>query len=448
MGLMDSLRTGASGLGAASAAIDATAQNVSNVSTPGYTRRSVDQSVTDPIRRGLVQVGQGVTVSAITRDNDGLLGVQRIDAAGTASRSSSHHGALNRVELLFDETQSDGVRSHLDAFFDSLVAATADPADEGLRGAVLAEAEDLAAAVARTADDLAAAQTQFADEADAVIPTLNTLLSEVAALNDQLIAAGGASSAPDIADQIDRRLIDLGSEAGFTAHLEADGTATVLLGGHAVVTRGEARHIGGDIDGLTVQVDRGAVRVKPGGRLGGLADAKQAITDYEGQLDAFAVAFTDSVNATLSNGFTLRGFPGVPVFAFDAIDPAGSLTTDPSLQSADLAFAGALPAHAGDADNLAALLDLESQALVGDQTLGQALSTLTNAVATDVATIASVADRDAVIRNDLDALNQTLHGVDLDEEATNLITFQTAYQAAAKMIQVTDELLSTLMDIT
>ena len=65
----------------------------------------------------------------------------------------------------------------------------------------------------------------------------------------------------------------------------------------------------------------------------------------------------------------------------------------------------------------------------------------------DIANAASTANREANVLGDLNELSQGLHGVDLDEQAANLLTYQTAYQAAAKVVQVADSLLGNLMEI-
>jgi flagellar hook-associated protein 1 FlgK len=47
----------------------------------------------------------------------------------------------------------------------------------------------------------------------------------------------------------------------------------------------------------------------------------------------------------------------------------------------------------------------------------------------------------------LDELHNNLQGVDLDEEAANLVMYQTSYQAAAKVISVTDAMLDALISL-
>lgn len=448
MGMLDTLNVGASGLAAASAGIHTTAQNVSNAHTPGYTRRGVEQSVNDPLNTGIVHLGQGVSLDAISRDQDGLLGMQRVVAAGDASASASYHDALAEVQHLVDETTTSGSRSQLSAFFDALTLATADPSDPGLREQVVQSAADLADAVARSSSGLEDARQRFEESIELALPPLSQKLNEVAMLNQRLIAAGGADQAPDIADQIDRLVRELGTEAGFTARMEADGTTTVMLDGHAVVSGTEARQISGaPPTGIRLEVGGGSVVLQPGGRLGGLARAHEAVVDYADQLDTFASSFATAVNDTQALGFDQSGNQGQPLFVFDPGSPAGSLAVADDLGGQDLAFAGSPTAAAGDGTNLAALIALEEQALVDGRTPGGALSALTDDVASDVSAAATAAERDRLVLSDLDTLSANLHGIDLDEEASKLMSYQTAYQASAKVLTVANELLGTLLEI-
>jgi len=53
----------------------------------------------------------------------------------------------------------------------------------------------------------------------------------------------------------------------------------------------------------------------------------------------------------------------------------------------------------------------------------------------------------AAMANKLEGIRDSISAVSLDEEMTNLIKFQTAFQAAAKLISVSDEMLNTLLSV-
>ena len=114
-----------------------------------------------------------------------------------------------------------------------------------------------------------------------------------------------------------------------------------------------------------------------------------------------------------------------------------------------LAFAGAAAGDAGDADNLTLMYDLQDLNIIdgGTSTAHDYIVALTTQVGNDVAESERMANTQHAVLDDLDELYNNLHGVDMDEEAANLVMYQSAYQASAKVITVTNELMSNLMNL-
>jgi flagellar hook-associated protein 1 FlgK len=445
MGLLDTLRTGASGLAAASAGIDATAQNVANATTEGYQRRTVEQTTADPLRRGTLSIGQGVDVQNIVREGDALLGMQQLAQAGTASAAATLHDELSAVQTVFDETSASGPRSRLDKFFDAFSAATTDPSDPGLRSEVVRAGEDLAESIQQAAERLQQSQEAMEEAAAVKLPPLNVKLAEVASLNQRIVAAGGESEAADLVEQRERLMRELSEDAGFTARVEANGSATVMLDGHAVVTGPEARTL--SVDGMSVQlsVDDGSVGVDVGGELGGFVQAHATVDTWLAELDTFAADFADAVNGQNAAGFTRSGAAGGDLFTYDPADPRNSFQFTASID--DLALASAATAHAGDGGNIDGFVALQSSSVVGGSTPGDHLSAITDRVGGDVASAASSADNEQLALGDLDLMASQRFGVDIDAEATQLMAYQTAYQAAARVMSSANEMLGTLMEL-
>ena len=438
--MLDNIYVGASGLAAASAGFNATAQNVSNANTPGFSRRGVELSVANPIGDGSVQLGTGVSVDAISRNEAGLLGVQLALAEGEASQSQTLADALAQVEPLVNETLQAGARTELSEFFDAVSLATADPSDPGLRDTVVQSAANVADSVERLAQGFERLREMFAEQLEIEMPPLSQKLQQVAILNQRLAAAGGAHAAPDIADQLDRLLRELGSTSGVAYAISDTGAATVSLGGNVLVEGGDVRELSLSAPNqVQVEADNGAISVEPGGRLGGLVEAYDTVSGYLDQLNTFAQTFADSVNAAQTSGFDRTGAAGSPLFAYDPANPAASLSVSAGFDGNSLAFASSPLAAAGDGGNISSFLDLESSAAALDQ--------ITNAVSLDTATATSRADRDALVAADLESLNQNLNGVDIDEEAVNLTTYQTAYQASARVLATANELLGNLLEL-
>ncbi len=83
----------------------------------------------------------------------------------------------------------------------------------------------------------------------------------------------------------------------------------------------------------------------------------------------------------------------------------------------------------------------------GDQSISEYYSTFVSKVGADTRTAHTNAEYNTALANDLDAQQQAVSGVNLDEEMANLIKFQHAYTAAAKLITTADQMLQTLLGL-
>jgi flagellar hook-associated protein 1 FlgK len=460
MGLTSALVTARTGLSAASIGIEVTSNNVANAGTEGYSRRSVVQSTADPAQIGGLTVGRGVSVDRLGRAADSFLTQSITAAQGEASASASERDVLLLAESWFNDSEVDGLTSRLQSVFDSLKAATADPGDDTFRRSVAYTADQFASSLSRTATALTDLSTQTAEQIESSVEGVNEVLSEIASLNQRIISTGDPQGAGDLLDQRDTLVRSLSDILGVTTRIGDDGTATVLVGGHAVVSGVDYREIsvGTDDEGMPkvlVAVDNGFIDVTDEleGEVGGALTALDAIDGYLDVLDGLAEDLTDAFNDVHGAGFDRNGDAGLDFFETDS--SAGRLSTTFSFNSELLddpmllAFAGASSAVAGDGDNLAELLALEDSKVFDDDTATAegVLIGLTTTIGSDVAAAEARAAHEAAVLGDLDSMRDSLAGVDLDEEAANLIKFQAAYQAAAKVLRATDELLGTLMDL-
>lgn len=456
MGVLDTIAIGRRALGAASAGIDVTSQNIANATTPGYSRRRVVQQTTDPVRRAGLWVGTGVDVTGIRRASDRLLGVRLVASAGARSQADATESTLSVAQGAFEEMSGTGLSEAYHAFFDAMSALTTDPSDTSGRREVVQSARTLASTVSRTAQGLADTIDDGDTAAAQHVEQINADLREVAALNASIGRSGAELGPGDLLDRRDQLVRALGETAGATVDFDATGQATVFIGGHAVVSGKEARtlSIADDASGdpqIYVSSDTGKLRISDavGGTVGGLRAARSTMDGWLSELDDFATNLVSTVNAQHALGFDANGNPGGDVFTLSASSAATSLDVDPLLVSDPdlLAVAGTATANAGDGDNLRALLDLEDAATYGGRSGGDALSSLTSSVGSEVSAAESDSASLGAQLDDLQQQRDAVSQVDTDEEAIRLIEYQTAYRAASRVLAAGDQLLQTLLAI-
>ena len=459
MALLSTLLVGQSGLAAADAGIQATSQNVSNALTPGYSRRTASQSLASPVVYDGLMLGQGARVDAMTRGTDRILTMRRLAEAGGMASASQLHNGLSLVESSFNEANADSLRDLFDGAFSSMDALTLDPSSDIARTNVLDAFEQLTGQVNATFGQLQAAQRGFEENISNQLDGVNDQLEEVADLNRRIIAAGGDTVAPDLADRRDLLLRSLSETVGATAQLSPDGGAVVMIGGHAVVNGIDARTLSLETspDGppsLQISTGDSAIDItsSASGAVGGLLTAWDNTESYQNDLNTFVASFADAANGVHQAGYDATGDNGRQLFSYDASDPAATFALNEDIvgRPERLALSSSPDDElVGNMDNLLNLMALRDDTSLSPtgETFGDMLTNLSARVGRDVNSAERALTQQAAVVQDLDTLANNLQGVDLDEEAANLLSYQAAYQAAARVMSTADAMLGTLMEL-
>ena len=169
-------------------------------------------------------------------------------------------------------------------------------------------------------------------------------------------------------------------------------------------------------------------------------------------MNELAVNLIAEVNDTHNEGFDRNGDAGIDFFEDSgAADMAvnQAILDDPGLIAAAETAPAAPLTTAGDARNAAAIADLRTALTMsgGTSTFDAAANALVSQVGHDVQEAKSYQSHQADMLDYLDTYRESISGVNLDEEMVNLVKYQAAYTAAAKMISMGDDMLSTLMNM-
>jgi flagellar hook-associated protein 1 FlgK len=190
-----------------------------------------------------------------------------------------------------------------------------------------------------------------------------------------------------------------------------------------------------------------------GGKLGALIDVRDhSLSMIVDRLDELAYALTTSVNQLHEQGYTARGEQGVQFFkqmndkfrAAEFID-----LSDEVKQNVNSIATAAAPDAPGD-NRIALAISAIQQARIMNE--GKAsMDEYYNSIVTDVAVVASrnknALNQQKDIKDQLNKMREQIAGVSIDEETTNLLQYQHAFDASAKVIQVADEMLKTVLDL-
>lgn len=464
MSTFSGLGTATSGLVAARRGMDVVGQNIANQTTEGYTRQRLETSSVGAVAvagRFAVgaQPGHGVSIDGVARLGDAVLDARVRDALGASGFWTARASASAAAEKALAEPTADGLADRLSRFWASWQDLSNSPGSPAAAAVVLTGAEALTAQIAEGYRAVSVQWSQARSGADAMVGRVNAAAAEIAQLNTAIrdaSATGGAT-----AELTDRRTLlaqNVARLTGATGAVEPDGTLTLRLDGNALVAGGQARALAvsgpGSIDaGAPVRVGWAAspeiALSVPGGELGGLVSVLAPAGDggvlagLARSYNELATSLADTVNAQHRAGVTAAGTPGGDVFRVAAGGPAALSLSVVATGGDQLALAGIGEGALG-AGNADALAGIGTRSDGPDALWAGVVGRLAVATAADAATAAR-ADAAAVASV---SAQQSVAGVDGDEETVNLLTYQTAYQAAARVITAVDEALDVLINRT
>ncbi len=459
-----SLATAYSGLAAARAGIDVTGQNIANAGTAGYTRQRVTQNSIPATQTGFMRgtaalAGQGVSVDGIARLASLTLDVGVRVAAGSSAYADARATALSALETGLHEPGKDGLSAKLDAFWSSWSELASHPDDPGAASAVLGAAGTVAAALASGSKAVDAQWSSVRGTVAGQVTQLNDAAKQVADLNGRIrtaLASGGTAN--ELLDQRDQLTEQIATLAGGTTRTNADGTVDVLLGGNPLVQGTDARAValgGGErlADGAAVTLtwtsgSAGAVSLS-GGSIGGalavLAPADGngtggALAQAAASYDAVATQLATTVNAVHATGTTPAGTTGTAFFALAAGVPAAQGLSVVPTDGSGLATRNA----AGQLDD--SFADALSRLGTGPGAADTTWATFVAGVGTASRSAATESTLTGLALTNARTQQQSSAGVDLDEENVNLLSYQHAYQGAARVLTAVDEMLDTIIN--
>ena len=224
--------TAISGLLTAQRGLTVTAHNISNVNTPGYSRQEIDISAREASFLGSSFVGNGVEVNSIVRMHDLFLTNQLRSSISAETEASTFLFLATRIDgLLADENT--GLTVSLQNFFNSVQDVSDQPSSVAARQVMLSEAESLASRFQFLDSRLADLSTEIRTQLGNDIRDVNSLISGIADMNDQVVKAlGQANGQPpnDLLDKRDKLIEDLSGYISVNVVEQFDGSSNIFVG--------------------------------------------------------------------------------------------------------------------------------------------------------------------------------------------------------------------------
>ncbi|MEJ5363746.1 MAG: flagellar hook-associated protein FlgK [Desulfosoma sp.] len=448
-GLNAALEIGKNALLNAQVQIQTTSHNVANAENPNYSRQKAPTVTQGAILGRAGWIGAGARLDRIVQQRDTFLEGRYLDA----SSQSAYYGTLERILTAAETSLSDdgdtGLYAALKDFWNAWNALAQNPEGAAERAVVLECGRNLCTGLNQTAAELTQHREGIVAELRDNVSAINGLLQKIRDLNQQIQRSETPTfMANDLRDQRFQALQELSQYVRFTTQegtggtlnvfLE-DGTPLVLFTDYAaeLKIRGDADALDiriSDSDKIVAQFDAAAEeKVQDGlhGSTGALLTALGTVQTWRDALDTFASALVTSFQGLYED----LQIPGA-FFDPDFTTAAEIRLSDDPLSSPTNALArGALSLESAPMESL------------GNLTPGQYLTQLSQDVGLSVQSASTQSLLKDSLAQQLDAQRQSVSGVSLDEEMVELIKHQQLYQAAAKLVQQTAEMIQTAINM-
>lgn len=338
--IFSALNAGYSGLNAAQVGITTTGNNISNASTPGYTREVVVQGESAPNSIASLSIGTGTKVENITRIFNQFVYKNYSSVSADKSYSDLMQNNLKQLSTYFPSLSStgknSGIASDLNSYFSAWQSLSDNPDLSAVKTTLAAQTTTLTNSIQSTNTQISNLQKSLNEQLKTNIDEVNTLASQIANLNKSInvAEAGTKQQANALRDQRDHLALSLSKLIGtkmMSSQINGNtpvnsniatqgGNITINIGGFNIVDGGSFHPLGIDNstnangmydiyyerqDGLKISVSKSIHNGEVGALLhlrGAALDPASGvptdgvIPDILGKLNAFASGMIQQTN--------------------------------------------------------------------------------------------------------------------------------------------------------
>lgn len=475
------LEIGRRGLQAQQCALEVTGHNIANANTPGFTRQEAVMSTTTPFPvpslnrpAGAGQMGTGVEVNTIRRLRDSFLDFQMRSESRSLGYWEAQRDVLMKIEGIVNEPSESGLRPVMEKFWTALEELGKDPESLAARSLVVERGQSLAEAFNHLDTQLCELTNDLNSTLRVRVDEVNSLGRQIADLNQQILKVEVTGArANDLRDKRDLLVDKLAKTIDIRITEDEHSALTITTSGRPLV-QGEmaSELVVDDMDQSYSEIywaddppENRLPLAVTGGIIRGIIDArgyrdgdevKGFIPAFSKQLDKLVQQFTGAFNAIHQDGYDLDGVQGVSFFInredSDNNDiTAGSIAVNNVLINDPCKVAAALPDedgtfNTGDGSNALKLAQLKQSSVIDGFTPEDYYRALVGELGVTAQEAYRMAENQELLVSQIENNRQAVSGVSLDEELVNVIRFQHAYSAAARMITTMDEMIDLIIN--
>jgi flagellar hook-associated protein 1 FlgK len=463
MGISSILNTAKTALLAQQTAIQVTSNNIANVNTEGYARQEAVLAEQTPTPTDIGLLGNGVQVTSVISHFNKYLNTALAKEITSSEEQKTYEQYFSRIESVLDENNTN-LTSNITVFFNAWQDLSTDPTSTTSRLNVQTSGANLANGIRDMYSQLQNMQSEVDDNISQKVDDINDILNSLSELNGQItsLKVNGQESSSFVSQRA-QLVQKLSAIVGIQSFEDAEGALTIMVSGKTVLSKEtvfelKAEKSSSDDNFYRITWDgntSSSVDVTDlisGGSLKALLDLRDnQLPNFMGTVDDLAQSLITQVNDIHSTGYAANGATGINFFqgSTDAYALTFNLSDEVKADSQYIAGTSSA-ANPTDNDIALAISDLGSASL----TIGSSNSTYAGygaAIASRIGSLAQNAtDLSEYHQNLLTSIKSqvdSISGVSIDEEMSNLIKFQYAYQAAARLLNTAEAMMDSLLEV-
>lgn len=468
-GLFGTLNNATKGLNVQQSALQTTSHNISNANTEGYSRQKVNMVADNPYTLGGIgQLGTGVRIASIDRIVDPYVNNQLRNENSSLEMYNKKSEVLGQLEGIFNEPSTTGLNNNLSQVFASWTYLGSNPELATAKTMVAQNAETFTDTLHHMSNQIDSLHEDTVQDIEKNVIDFNAKVQQLDSLNQQIFNMTSQGQAPnDLLDQQDKLLGELTGIAGVEASYDKFNRVSITVGGESVLTEDSIAKmsVGTDPAGQLIVNDKNIDITS--GNIKGSQEALTEIDNKKQELNEVAFTFATAINEVHSDGGK-----GIPFFTLgEGGDYAASIQVNKEIL-ADVSKINAgkniETVVGGDGTRAQAIAGLQNTKFgnpidikgdynpdtmtIKNKEGGSTVSGSYNDSVTQMGIVKqqsdNMVDSQESLVSLLEARRDSVSGVSINEEVTNTIAYQSAFEANSRIISVVSEMLDTLINRT
>lgn len=483
----DLLNIGKSGLFAAKQSMSTTSHNIANANTDGFSRQEVRTESSITLPEGDYVIGTGVDIQSIKRSHDDLVEKKLNNSITNHKFNEERTTQLGQVEEIFNEINTEGMNKIINRFFNSFRELANQPENETIRSVVKENAKIVVNDFHRIQKNLDDVRGSINSKIQLAINDINGLAKTVAKLNKEInVQEVSGGMANDLRDQRDRALRTMTEYFPINTYTDNRGEFVVNIEGVGSIVSGsmvQELSAGATVSDQGNSADKGDINIfftnRPSvgisdklknGILGALLKTRNdEVVGLENQVDELAHGLVLATNSIHRRGFANHPVPvdasGIPIPNAASVKVTGlNFFKEPLDIKRAAEYISLSDEVEDDVNNIATAAEANKPGdnrvaiaiskLQHEKVLGGGNTTFEEQYLKSVGNIGLQAGKSKIdqeqsqgILAQAKSFKEKLSGVSLDEEAANMIRYQNAYEASAKVMRASDEMFKSVLNL-